>query len=129
MLLPEPRRAPRVLIPEGLMQVDASEHEDVRPAVSVEVMDVGEHAIGWTRGQGKLFGRIEFMLRLEVRPLIPKRPGDDIHFAVTVDIARRDSVAKIFVGQNLFLEGRQGWCRCGAGRDQGQQSKRKELHS
>src|SRR5206468_12810668 len=87
MLFPKSRRALRVLIPEGLVQVDASEDEDVRPSVSVEVMHVGEHTVGRTRGQRKLFGGIEFMLRFEVRSLIPERPGDDVHFAVAIEVA------------------------------------------
>src|SRR5207245_4147924 len=95
MLFPKSRRALRVLIPEGLVQVDASEHEDVRPAVSVEVMHVGEHTVGRTRGQRKLFGGIEFMLRFEGRSLIPERPGDDVHFAVAIEVAHGDAVAKI----------------------------------
>ena len=111
------------------MQVDASEHEDVRPAVSVEVMHVGEHAVGWTRRQRQLFGGIEFMLRFEVRSLIPKRPGDDVHFAVAIEVARGDAVAKLFVSQNLLLEGRQWLGHRGAGRWQGRQNQRQQFHT
>jgi len=39
VLLPKPLSATRVLVPIGRVQVDAAEHQDVGPAVSIEVVN------------------------------------------------------------------------------------------
>ena len=82
----------------------APEHQDVRPAVAIEIVDVAEHGIRGRRLGGEFLRRINLVLLGEVRPLVPVRTGDDIHDAVAVDVAETDAVAVIFVGEDVLLE-------------------------
>lgn len=43
MFFPKSRLASRILISERRVQMDAAQHQNIRPAIAVEVMDIAEH--------------------------------------------------------------------------------------
>src|SRR5688572_27506941 len=102
MLFPVTCLSPGIFIPERLMQMHPAEHQNVRPAVVIEIMNVTEHGIARTRFGGKCFRRVKLMLVREAGADVPERPGHDIHFTVTIDVTRRDAITIILVGESLF---------------------------
>src|SRR5688572_27098958 len=93
-----------VFVPERRMQMDPAEDENVEPAVGVEVVHVGKHAVGGARRRWEFHWWIERVFGREGRSFVPKGTGDDIDFAVAIDVAGGDAVAIVFVGQDLFAE-------------------------
>src|SRR5262245_57995472 len=78
VFFPMPRLALRVFIPKRLMQMHATQHQDVGPTVSVEIVHEAEHGICGARLSWKWFRRVELVLVCEARSFIPKRPGHNI---------------------------------------------------
>src|SRR6185436_3586071 len=82
----------------------AAKHQNVRPAVAVKIVHIAEHRVG-----GAWLGRewvrwIKLMRDGELRTLIPKRTGDDIHFSIVIDVPRDDAIAEVFAVKNAFFE-------------------------
>src|SRR5690606_9104625 len=102
MFLPMAESAFGILVPKGLMLVDPAKNQNIHPAVGVQVMHIGEHAVGGIRRSWKCHRGIELVLRREARPLIPEWPGDDVGMPVAVDIARGYAVAIVFVRERDF---------------------------
>ena len=66
-------------------------------------------------------GRVELVLLLEVRPLPPERPGDQIGLAVVVEVAERRPFGKEAVAELVFLNVRNSYVLGAAGRaDEGE---------
>ena len=88
-----------------LVEVDAAEDQDIRPAVAIEIEHVREHAVGGAGRQREVDRRVDFMGGLEVRTLVPERAGHDVHFPVAVEVAGGDPVGEVALGEDLLLEG------------------------
>src|SRR5687768_10179883 len=86
----------------------AAKDEDVGPAVRVEIVHEGKHAVARHFFQRLRQRRVEFVARLEPGSLIPIRARDDVRPAIAVKIAGVDAVAKILVGQDCFFKA-YGW--------------------
>src|SRR6185436_16704168 len=104
VLLPGPGFALGILEPDGLMEMDTAQAQDIGPAVAVEVPDIGVHAVGRIGRQGKVDGRVDLVRDLEVGALIPVRAGDDVGLAVAIEVARGDAVREVALRQDLLLE-------------------------
>src|SRR4029434_5654137 len=102
----------RILVPKRLVQMHAPEHQDVRPAIRIEIPDVTKQRIRRRWLRGKLFRGIELVARGKIRAFVPKRSGDDVGVAVPIKIAAVDAVAEIFVRKHAFLE---TWLSCRGG--------------
>ena len=88
------------------MHVHPAEHQDVGPAVLVEVVNVRIHAIGLALRS--ILGRRgeKLVAAAEARSLVPVRSGDDVEHAVPVEVAGVDPIAIIRARQDLADEGR-----------------------
>src|SRR6187399_2771090 len=93
--------------------MNPAKHEDVRPAVAIEIMYVTEQRVGRARWQRKLFRRINLMRGFKVRSFVPKGAGHDVRLAVAIDVTSSDSIAIILAGKDLLLKRR--WLSAGAG--------------
>jgi hypothetical protein len=92
--------------------VDPAEHQHVRPAVAVEVVHVGEHAVRLPLLRREQLDGEELVAAGEVGPLVPVRAGDDVRLAVAVEVADGDAVAQVDAVQDALLE-RDGGRRVG----------------
>ena len=104
VFLPEAGFVFGILVPESLMLVDTATNEDVLPAVLVEVVDEGEHAVGGTRFFGVCDSGVELVFSLEERAFVPIRAGHDIFVAVIVEVSGVDTIAEVVFGKDLFFE-------------------------
>ena len=103
----------RVLVDEGGVAWEA-EDQDVRPAVGVEVVGVGDEVVGIARGavEGRLvrallvrrLDRVADAL-LEVGPFPDVPTGGDVDVAVMVEVGDRATFGDEVLGQGLFVEG------------------------
>jgi hypothetical protein len=89
------------------MQVNTPQDEDVWPAIAVEVMHVGKHAIRGMWWSWEFHCWIKLVFRLKAGPFIPKRTSHEIHLSIAIDVAGGNAVAIIFIGQDLLFEGGQ----------------------
>ena len=103
----------RVLVDEGGVAWEA-EDQDVRPAVGVEVVGVGDEVVGIARGavEGRLvrallvrrLDRVADAL-LKVGTLPDEPTGGDVDVAVMVEVGDRATFGDEVLGQGLFVEG------------------------
>ena len=102
----------RILKPRRLLAGEAID-QNIRPAVRVEIAHKGEEIVrvsvlrpkrpleAWngflfsvgTGASERLLRRIKLMPRLEIRPFIPIRPGDDVHFAIAIEVPEARALA------------------------------------
>ena len=85
MPLPRLVLALRVFKPRRLLAGEA-DYEDVGPAVVVEVVGERDEVGGIALGVDFL-GLVDRVPRLEIRPVVPERPGGEVGRAVLVEIA------------------------------------------
>src|SRR5439155_5279661 len=124
VLLPMAVAALGILVPSGNF-TGKPEDENVVPAVLVEIVGEGEEIVGVSVIAAEcafealdglllavgvlllesLCGGIIFVAYLEVRPFIPVGAGDDVHFAVVIEIAEVGSFTPELVVELGFLEG------------------------
>src|SRR4051812_4013959 len=114
MLFPQAAHPLRILIPERLVQMHAPKHKDVWPPISIEIVHVTKHRIRRRWFPGKCLGRIELVLHIEIRPLIPEWPGDNVQLAIAIDVRGCNAVAEVLLRENLLKE---GWARALARQD------------
>lgn len=80
--------------------------EQIDPAVAVEVIRPREEAVRVAlRWLG--FGRVEFVVLIEVRSCIPVRSVDQVHLTVAVEIRRVGTFRVVDLGWLLNVEGSQ----------------------
>ena len=102
MLLPMSVLAGRVLVPEALFARERHA-EDVRIAVAVEVVDIGEEVLGIAAWLRDLDGHVLVFLG-EVRALEPPWAGHNVHLPVLVEVAVIRAFGVELVGQLKLLE-------------------------
>ena len=103
----------RVLVDEGGVAWEA-EDQDVRPAVGVEVVGVGDEVVRVARGavEGRLVrallvrrldGVADALLEVGTLPDVPT--GGDVDVAVMVEVGDRATFGNEVLGQGLFIKG------------------------
>ena len=101
-----------VLVDEGRVAGEA-EDQDVRPAVSVEVVGVGDEVVGIARGavEGRLVRALvvrwldgvgEALLEVRALPDVPA--GGDVDVAVVVEVGDRAAFGDEVLREGLFVE-------------------------
>jgi hypothetical protein len=77
-----------------------SHNKHVSPAIAVEIVHPVEKVVRVTFARLR-HRRVEFLLLCEVRSGVPVRSVDDVFVAVVVQVANRDALGVIHVGQLL----------------------------
>src|SRR5688572_11642673 len=87
----------RILVPERFLTGEADD-ENVRPLIAVEIVRPGEKVVGVSVDVERVTVVVHKPLS-EPRPGIPERPGDDIHGAVAIDVAKVRAFTEELVGE------------------------------
>lgn len=102
VFLPGPALGTGVLVPKSVFAGE-SHLEHVQPAITVEIAREREEVVRVAVRIDR-FGLVDFVPHLEVGPLEPPGSGDDVYFAVVVEIAYIRPFAVELVGEDDLLE-------------------------
>src|SRR5262249_22616698 len=94
----------RVLVPERFLSREADD-EEVEPSVRVEVERPREEVVGVVERVERL-RRVDLVLFLEARPLVPVGARDDVALAVAIEVAERRPLAEELLRELDLLERR-----------------------